>query len=284
MTRRWSPVAALAGICLLSACNEQKSAESPEASAASEPAITAPALPVAEKPLDREALLLAVAQTASNVALGREDREAQRMLDGKPFELRLRFGCANDDDQSRTWSYDEKRRNLSVRIAPEINGSDRVVQALGESGYEAVEGFWVRRPWQLDADCSAPSAPVTESPSPSPSPASSSTASAVPPTPIMPIYNIGLAQFYTAADSRTHRRESRAYSASKILNEKTSPSSRGYDLVIAGRLRKLSSGAVIACRNRGSAVPPDCIVSVQIDKVVIRDPADGASIAEWSSL
>lgn len=279
MTRRWYPIAALAGIWLLSACNDRKPTETPKNVAASETAVIAPALPAAEKSLGREALLLAVAKAASNAALGREDEEAQRKLDGKPFELRLRFGCASDADQSRSWSYDERRRKLSVRIAPEITGMDPVVQALGESGYEAVEGFWIRRPWQFEADCSALVEPAGAPPSPRPiSPATESVA------PVMPAYRVGLAQFYTEADSRTHRRDSRAYAASKVLAEASVPSSRGYDLVIAGRLRKLASGAVIACRNRGSTAPPDCIVSVQIDIVAIRDPASGSSIAEWSSL
>lgn len=282
MTRCCYPIAALAGIWLLSACEDRKATEAPENTIASETAVPAPVLPVAEKPFDREALLQAVAKASSNAALGRKDGEAQRKLDGRPFEVRLRFGCAGDRTQSRTWSYDEKRRKLSVRIAPEITGTDPIVLALGESGYEAVEGFWIRRPWQFEAGCSAPVEQAGEPPSPHPT--GSMTGSAAQAAPVMPAPNIGLAQFYTAADSRTHRRDNRAYAASKILGEAGAPSSRGYNLVIAGRLRKLASGAVIACRHRGSNAPPDCIVSVQIDIVAIRDPVSGASVAEWSSL
>lgn len=281
MICRWYPIAAFAGISLLSACQQRKEPDTPATAAASEAPDTAPALPTAEKPLDRGQLLLAVAQAASNAALGRTDVEGQLALDGKPFELRLRFGCPTDQDGSRAWAYDEKRRKLSLRIEPEIAARDTVIQGLGQQGYEAVEGFWVRRPWQLAADCSAPveSKVATTSAAAGAEPHSPATAE-----PLGPIPRIGLAQFYTAEESRTHRRDSRAYAASKVLPEGSKPSDRGYDLVIKGRLRKLASGVVVACRNRGSSAPPDCVASALIDSVAILNPNGGETLAEWSSL
>ena len=56
-----------------------------------------------------------------------------------------------------------------------------------------------------------------------------------------------------------------------------------YDLVIIGRLRRLASGAVIRCVNRSPDLPPECIVSVQLDSVAIEQPESGETIAKWSS-
>lgn len=280
MTRHRYPIAAFAGIALLSACQQSKEPHSPASAAPTETPGTAPVLPTAEKPLDRGQLLLAVAQAASDAALGRSDVDRQRTLDGKAFELRLRFGCPTDRGGSRAWTYDDKRRKLSLRIEPEITAHDAMIEALGQQGYEAVEGFWIRRPWQLAAACSAPVETNAVATSATAGPeAHSPTAS----EPLGPMPKIGLAQFYTDEESRTHRRDSRAYTASKILPEGTQPSDRGYDLVIKGRLRKLASGTVIACRNRGTAAPPDCVASALIDSVAILDPNSGQIIAEWSS-
>ena len=53
-----------------------------------------PRLPVAEPPMDRAALLIQVAKAASASALGKDISNDLRKLDGKRFEVRIRFGCA----------------------------------------------------------------------------------------------------------------------------------------------------------------------------------------------
>jgi hypothetical protein len=281
-------VAALAGLCLLSGCQQRPEPQARETSTAAPAKPVAPALPIVEQPFDREGLLLAAMHAASDAALGRIDKEKQRTLDGKRFELRLRFGCAGDGggDRSRGWAFDEKRRKLSLRVEPEISGDTPLVHALGEEGYEAVEGFWIRRPWMLAADCPVPPAEPSAPPSaasPGSTPADAKPG-ATPPSPSpSPFPHIGVAQFFSGTDARTHRRDHRAYTATKVLADGVSPSQAGYDLVISGRLRRLASGLVIACLNRDTLSPPDCIVSVQLDSVAIENPVTGESIAKWSS-
>ena len=88
MTRRSAIAAVLAGVCLLSACKNGDAPEVlPSADASAVPATSAP--PLVVPPLDREALLLAMARAASDAALGREPSQAQRDLDGKRFVLRM---------------------------------------------------------------------------------------------------------------------------------------------------------------------------------------------------
>lgn len=281
MTQRWYLAAVLAGICLLPGCR-QRPDPGAEATTAAVSAPPAPVLPVVDPPFNREALLFAVMRAASDSALGGSDPESQRKLDGRRFELRMRFGCpgAAEGDRSRSWAFDDRRRKLTVRVEPEITGDSPQVRDLSATGYEAVEGFWIRRPWMLRADCPAPapSEPVLQDQLAGETQQASAEASAR-----VPIAHIGIAQFFTSAEPRTHRRDARAYSATKILTEGGSPNPNGYDLLITGRLRRLANGSVITCANRDPATPPDCVVSAQFESVAIKHPVSGETIAEWTS-
>lgn len=281
MTQRWYLAAVLAGICLLPGCRQRAEPEA-ESTTAAATAPPAPVLPVVDPPFNREALLLAVMRAASDSALGRPALESQRKLDGRRFELRMRFGCPNaaEGDRSRSWEFDDRRRKLTVRVEPEITADSPQVRDLGATGYEAVEGFWIRRPWMLTADCPArpASAPVSQD-----QPAGETKQTSAEASPQLSIPHIGIAQFFTSAEPRTHRRDARAYSATKVLAEGVSPNQNGYDLVITGRLRQLASGSVITCANQSPAVPPDCIVSAQFESVAIKHPVSGETIAEWTS-
>ena len=227
-----------------------------------------PALPVIEPALDREGLLIAVARAASAAALSSNDREAQRELDGDRFELRIRFGCggprAAADSGPRSWTFDEKERVIRFRLEPDFAGDLPMMEAMAGGEFESVEGFWIRRPWLLSAGC----APTLDGPPP---------ATTAPPAD----ERVGIAQFFTEADPRTHRRDSRAYEATKRLEEKEAPSSHGYDLVLSGRLKALPDGRVIACAAAQAEAPPECIVSAGFDRVRIERPDTRAVVAEW---
>jgi hypothetical protein len=285
MMQRRNYIAALASIWLLSACQQQQDEPIAKGSETERP--TALVLPVPEAPLDRQALLMAATRAASASALGETDTEAQRTLDGQRFELSLRFGCKGTtsagDDDPRGWTFNEKRRVLSMRIDPGISGETPLIRSLGANTYEAVEGFWIRRPWLLSAACpiSAPSA--AEPPASAESDAASKTVSTAVPAAILPAPQIGIAQFFTATDARTHRRDARPYATSKVLEKNEEPSAVGYNIVISGRLRKLADGRVIACRSKSPSVPPSCIISAVFDSVAIEVPGSGAIIAKWSS-
>lgn len=277
---RWrKSMVALASTCLISGCQEQKKPDAERRPAATEQPAVRPALPVAQPTMDRAALLLAAMRAASEAALGRTDEEEQRKLDGRRFELRMRFGCdstaPDDQTQSRGWSFDEKRHVLSLTVEPEIADGFPVIQSLESEGYEAGEGFWFHRPWLLKAAC--PAVPEREQdPDEAPPPVET------PPTALFPPQRIGIAQFFTKTDARTHRRDNRPYKTTKVLAEGETPSAAGYDLVISGRLRRLTDGRVIACRNESLAAPPSCIISAQFDNVSIETPGTGETIAKWS--
>ncbi len=274
--------AAVACAVLLAGCD--RPASDPPAEAASSSAAL-PRLPVAEAPLDREALLVAVLRAASAAAAGQESQQAQRALDGRRFELRLRFGCPNEDaaeGDTRKVRVDSDRRVVRIEIGPEIERDTPLAEETAGSAFEAVEGFWIRRPWMLDAECprsaAQPSAQGdTERAQPDAAPR---TGAADAELPSQPAPHVGIAQFFTQADARTHRRDGRAYRAAEDLEEGEAPSSAGYDLIIEGRLQGLPDGSVISCRPNG-ARQPSCLISARFEEVSLERADTGELIAEW---
>lgn len=245
-----------------------------------------PAIPTADPPLDREALLLAVARVASAVAIGADDRDQQRELDGERFELRIRFGCqgAVDEEQKaapRGWTFDEGARVLRFRVEPDFSGSPQLIETIDGSEFEAVEGFWLRQPWMLTAGCllieeQAPGRLGTDRPR-------SQGTDAEPAAGATPFWRVGIAQFFTSTDARTRRRDGRAYEATRQLAGDESPSTSGYDLVLSGRLKQLPGGSVISCKQQSENRPPACIVSAEFDRVRIEQAPSMKILAEWGS-
>ena len=273
---------------LLAACQAQD--ESVPEAAASSPAL--PALPVAEAQMDRRELLLAVIEAGSAAAAGVSDAQAQRELDGKRFELRLRFGCPNGsarEDAGRRATFDEENRLVQLEAASEISMTTPPVEYLKDGSFEAAEGFWISHPWILEPAC--PAIPASAVPSASPAnPAASTSPTAAPlrpsPSPLPPGSGpgrqVGIVQLFTASDTRTHRRDSRAYRVTERLSENEHPSQTGYDVVIEGRLQALPDGRVIACRASAGRAPT-CLISARFEQVAIERADTGAQLAEWPS-
>jgi hypothetical protein len=239
-------------------------------------------VPLPEAAMDRAALLSAIAQAASAATLGQDDSVVQRALEGKPFELRIRFGCSGPakdlDGSDFGWTYDAEKRVLRVRAMPTIAGKGPPLDSLVSGDFEAAEGFWLPSPWVLQAQCpaappqsqqdgKADEATTTDEPAPAPS-----------------FPRIGIAQFFTDTDSRTARRDGRAYEATTTLSaDDSSAGERGFDLILSGRLRSTPRGPVIRCVAAVPNGPPDCIVGAKFDRVWIEQPQTRSLIAEWRS-
>ena len=250
-----------------------------------------PAVPRPQPPMDRAAILAAVARAASAAAAGVDDMAAQAVLDGRQFEFRIRFGCKGPSTDLRKewlgWSFDSETGTLRVRAKPTFAPGEQLVKMLGGDQFEAVEGFWIPRPWILEAACPAAAA-VSPAFAEPPVDAVSDEAGAKPPATsaaaaeLMPKWpRIGIAQFFAHTDSRTGRRSMRPYEAVKTLNPKLPIGSQGFNLVLSGRLKGLPDKGVIACVAKGADSPPECIVSVDFDRVWIESPGNGEVIAEW---
>lgn len=300
----------LAATAAVAACQQQQ----PDAAAdgnVTEPALNLSSVPRPEPPLDRVSLLAAVAEAASATAAGAETPESVRALDGRQFEVRIRFGCRGPskelDDRWLGWSFDPEKRRIRLRAKPTISKDVPLVAQLGGEQFEAVEGFWIPRPWLLQAVCPAAAAVQGAQDQPQAQRTAEAQQQAKPndgraqqerrqprrdeagrddgdeertePVPTPP--RVGIAQFYTDEDSRTGRRDMRPYQAGHTLPEGKAISSQGYNLVLSGRLRALPGRGVIQCSARNPNSPPECIVSAEFLRVWIEQPANREIIAEW---
>jgi hypothetical protein len=225
--------------------------------------------PQAGAVLDRADLLITAAKAGSAAALGQDDSADQAALDGKPFEVRIRFGCASGAGAAGGGSakagpfnirFNSGDRTLRVRATPDLTRDNAA--AVVSAGADAVEGFWMRRPWLLASGCAAGQSPLA-----------TQTASE---------QRVGIAQAF-AVGEQDGRRNGQAYEAERPLNAGEEPSRLGYDLVITGKLKKLQSGRVIACRLLSADLPPECIVSGRFERVRIETPDAKTILADWKS-
>jgi hypothetical protein len=219
-------------------------------------------LPLPEPAVGRAELLAAVARAASAYASGADDRQAQEELAGRQFTLRIRFGCGGPtapDAEPVAWTYDEAEGRLRLRATPNIILDRPEADAPEGKQVEAVEGFWIPRPWLLDAAC----------------PAGAGFAS-------MPDGNeVGIVQYFTADDSRVEHRSGRSYESLKRVSAAEAPKA-GIDFVLTGRLEPSPDGKVISCRSVGAA-RPQCIVSAKFGRIAFEDVAQGLTLAEWGA-
>ena len=274
--------AALACTVVLLSCRPSARDESAN-DAASTPPAAQPPVPLAEAPRDRASLMIALARAASAAALGIDDRATQRSLDGDRFEFRLRFGCPRAGGESQAGGpfsarFDQDSATLRLSVTPTASAEDPAVAAIAGENVEAVEGFWIERPWLLAAGC--PAVPGPTGPAADPA-ASQPPAEPGGEAPTAAIPRAAIVQFHTANDPRTERRGERPYAATKTLPEGAQPSANGYDLVLSGRLRALPDGRVIACTATSPNLPPTCLVSAVFGRVWMERPGTGELIAEW---
>lgn len=284
-----APLAAALAIFALTGCTAKKGEDNAAASAAnaSEQSIV-PEIPIAapEPPVDREQLLEDVLRAASDFATGGDSAAHQKDLEGKKFEVRIRFGC--DGPQSGKlngpfgWTFDEKTRALKVRATPLLSKKDDSVGEIAGDRYEAVEGFWIDQPWLLDAACpvqkteqsdTAATADAAKKPSPPKQPQAPSPSSA---------HNVGIAQFFAPGGPRTQQRSGRPYETTKRLDEGDVPTG-GFDLVLTGRFDALPDGNFIACTASQSGGRPTCVVSANFGTISIERADTHEVLAHWGT-
>lgn len=246
------------------------------AAVGNEPSATV--LPTPQPPLDREALLIATLRAASAAATGANDAGAQRALDARPFALVLRFGCPGSDvgrDGSVEERGDAENRSVLLRSRPDVSLDDPLLVPNAETaGIEAVEGFWITRPWLLTAACPPPPA--------APAAAGEEQRPSMDPAAAPAQRRVAIAQFFTGEDTRVGRRSERPFEAVLKADEARGLKENGFNLVLAGRLRAMRDGKVIRCTVTDPRRPPDCLISARFDQVRMEHPRTGAVLAQWA--
>ena len=269
---RLRPFAALAATGLaLAACDREETpppASPAEPAAAPPPAAPAPVLTPA---MDRAGLLEALADAASAYATG-TNSAGQDTLVGRQFSIRSAFGCTGPDprpaeaagDGLARWSRDEARGSIRLTLTPGDWSESALVAGAADGQWEAVEGFWIPRPWMTAEGC-----PGVQ-PDPLAGPATPSPQTA------------GLAAVFEAGGSRLGRRNGRAYSYTVRGEGDAAPvrPSDGWRVLMEGRFVAFPDGRAIRCRAASPDQRPVCVAAVQMDRVAFLT-ADGETLGEW---
>lgn len=266
----------LAGV-VLSGCNS----EAPDASTTnlqteapvSSPAPVVPVISKPSPPLTRGDLVSAAGQAASDYAEGKVFVTADPLI-GQNISVRVPFGCTGSTPVETTksereglagWTWGADRKSIQLQMTP----GDWVHSALmggkdASEKWDAVEGFWIPRPWLASEACPAiKSDPLQTT------------------APLASAQTLGLAAVFEAGGSRVGRRNGRSYEFSiRGKGADVAPQS-SYRLVLEARITAFPSGRAITCHAPGPDQRPVCIIAIKLDRVAFEDE-QGATLSEWS--
>jgi hypothetical protein len=199
--------------------------------------------------------------------------DSVRAARDRRFELLLPFGCAGPVDEGSSaplrWRYDEEAEALKIHVAP--NHWDAGAWGLAEqSGIEAIEGFWITRPWTSSDDCPARSGKT----------ATNGMDSL---TLTLPGQTLAVAQFFTADARRSALRDGRAFEATNRVPRADFDGSRGFRVRLSGRIDRVpGADAPVRCIQPGGMDQrPICAIAVKLDELRIENPIDDEVLATW---
>jgi hypothetical protein len=235
---------------------------------AAAPAAITPAKVEAPPVLTRSELV----QTANSVATAFADgvplaTEASPLL-GRRFRLAIPFGCGGATAVAGPGAaqFDPVTASVKLSARPIDLTSLPLVQGLPDAKkIEAVEGFWIPRPWSHLDTCPPPRqtpVPAIETP-----PAAQT---------------LGLAQYFETGGSRTERRGDHPYELTRKFDRTDAPAAdRSYSLVLEGRIVGYDDGRALRCWSESADHRPVCLYAVRFDRVAFEDPVNGQVLAEW---
>lgn len=270
--RRVAVLSTIAASLFLTQCDRDRpqpiDAEPITVNPASQPPVAAPTV------LGRAGLLTAMSRAASAYAAG-ERPEGSDPLVGRPFALRVPFGCNGPQptaaeapgDGLAHWSWGPENQTIQLSLTPgDWLNTALISDAADGSDWEAVEGFWVARPWLAAEDCSAVRADPLQSGDATPSP-----------------QTVGLAAVFAADDSRAGRRNGRAYAFTLRPTGDASLVAPigGYRVLLEGRLAGFPDGRAIRCLSSNPDQRPVCIVAIRLDQVAFTNADSSVLLSEW---
>lgn len=238
--------------------------------------IDVPRAPRSLASLTRGELVSAAGRAASAYAQGATPQKVDPLV-GRSFAVRIPFGCNGPSapaeggagDGLARWSWAPDRQTIQISLTPgDWTASTLIVPprpGVDRPVWEAVEGFWIPRPWLAAEACP--------------------TVRAEPPqtvqTAISP-QTVGIAAVFDVGGSRIGRRDGKAY-VFTVRPQDDQPLAApidGYRLVLEGRVVGFPEGRALRCRATSPDQRPTCVAAVQLDKVAFED-ASGSTLGEW---
>lgn len=245
--------------------------------------------PLPDPPMTRAELLELAGLAASAEGSGRPPPAALALAAGRRFEVRIPFACGGPDFSV---SRDAERKSIRLTARPVVWTEAPIVAGLGTPPpFEAVEGFWMLRPWVRDDSClrrdpalraaaaaidglsSVPSGAAQDAaPAPSEPPAAAPSLERT----------VGLAMFHRPGGSRALRRGGRPYETVQSLDRNPDlVGANDFQLLLVGRVGDLGQGRTVVCRAAAPDRRPVCLVVVELERVAIVRPGLDQPIAEW---
>jgi hypothetical protein len=260
----------------------------PEAEPSNPDEAAQPIFPAWSGPLLRQDLVDLAALAADTTASGMAPDEDLVQSEGQRFEIRLPFGCGGPALQpsSSGWTFDESNGTLRVFVTPETwSSGDWRLPANG--GAEAIEGFWIDRPWTSSEACPPASGDVAaedpqrdeETPgdeiSEEPDEPGNGASQPLPRT-------LAIGQVYTLESQRSGRSGGQPFSTVVRIAADDLDTSQGFRLRLSGRLSRSAGPAPAICHQDEAEFQPVCLVTVSLDEVAIENPASGETLAIWT--
>lgn len=242
-------------------------------------------------PLARADLIALGALAADAAAAGLLPDVQLQQNQGRRFEIRLPFGCTGPaaEDDTAGWTYDEGSSTLRVFVTPQQwSAEDWLSPDAGDGSIEAIEGFWIERPWTSSESCppsgaTAPATPAIDDDAPPPDPDGEAQDQVEPPpAPAAAPPTLAIGQIYTAEGSRSGRRNGEPFRAVVRLAADQLDTSQGFRLRITGRLTSAADRIPAICRQTTPVQPPACLITAAIDEISIENPVSGSSLATWT--
>ncbi|WP_422051121.1 hypothetical protein [Sphingomonas leidyi] len=232
----------------------------------------APLSPAPPPRLSRADFIDAARQATSQYTAA-EKPAATDPLVGRTFSIKIAFGCSGPTPLAGEhvsgvagWSWGDEGKTIVLNMTPgDWAGSALIAGSADAPDWEAVEGFWIPRPWMESERC-----PTVQG-----DPLQTANIGAAPQT-------LGLAAIFEAGGSRIGRRNGRAYMFT-IRPEGEAPLKpppQGYRLILAGRIASYPNGRAIRCGAPGPDQRPVCVVATKLDRVAFEE-ADGTMLSEW---
>jgi len=229
-----------------------------------------PPPPAEPRTLGRADLAALAGQAADSAASGTPMPNSVREAVGRQFDLELPFGCGGPaselDSAPLSWSYDEAAEVLRIRAQPTSwSAADWGIAA--EAGIEAVEGFWIARPWSSRGTCP-------------PRTAQRAVAGSEPV--MLSGQTLALAQFVAGDARREARRGERPFELVRRLPKAEFDASQGFRVRLLGRIGRVPGTGPVRCvQPAGIEQRPICVIAATLAEVRIENPADGAVLATW---
>ena len=242
------------------------------------PSPVGPSLPAPIPVLSRGDLINAANLAASAYAAG-ENSAGTDPLVGRTFSVKVAFGCSGpaleapatgpvtgDASGLASWSLENEGETIELQMTPGEWAVSALMAGSPEApNWEAVDGFWITRPWMSADPC----------PSVAGDPVQAADRRADPQT-------LGLAAIFETDGSRIGRRNGRAYTFTLRAKDDTplQPPANGYRLVLEGRVASFPDGRAIRCRATGPDQRPVCVAATRLDRVAFEG-AEGNLLSEW---